>query len=348
MQAFDERARARTTAVDAPPDAPRHRIDMDADEGARRPRESTVVSTEIHGSDPEAAAAMYAEAYESTHVRFEPIMDDFAYSYRVTGDDRVTLRSSSIAATRSGSPRGLRQYILGWSNQHTFTVDDDAFGTVAVDRGVPIMLPLGRAVRVSAPSGTMQFVHIDAGFLEDVAALMTGEPPESLSLPVMVDADAIAALRTALCRVVPALLCASTDGQRRSALDVELGETILRAFAPFRDSLDGTGHSAVNRAKDAMLAQYARPLTVADVAEAAGVSVRTLQQAFLGETGAGPMHYLHELRLAKCRLALRRANAGETVAEVARTCGFRHMGRFAGDYVGKYDEYPSDTIRRHW
>ena len=304
---------------------------------------------ELHGTDPDAAAALYEAEYESRHVRFEPDAEAFFYSYRVTGDRRVTLRSSTITARRSGMPRPVRQYILGWSNQSGFTVEDDSSTAIEVDRGVPVMLPLGRALRVIAPAGTMQFLHFEASFLEDVAALVSGEPPESLTLPMMIDPEAVGALRGRLCGSAPALLSAATTARARQALDIEVAEAVLEAFAPSRLERDPrAGRSAVDRAKDAMLEYYAEQLTVAEVARAAGVSVRTLQQAFLGETGAGPMRYLHELRLAKCRLALRRSDPGATVADVARSCGFRHMGRFAGDYVARFDEYPSDTIRRHW
>ncbi len=58
------------------------------------------------------------------------------------------------------------------------------------------------------------------------------------------------------------------------------------------------------------------------------------------------MAYLRDLRLEKARLGLQLADPRETsVAMVAHSCGFRHMGRFSGSYRDAYGEYPGDTLR---
>jgi transcriptional regulator GlxA family with amidase domain len=92
--------------------------------------------------------------------------------------------------------------------------------------------------------------------------------------------------------------------------------------------------------------QYARTITLTDICDAAGVSPRTLQTWFMQCHGTSPMAFLQLLRLDRAQAALQAGNRGETsVATIAYDCGFRHMGRFAGAYLRRFNEYPTHTLR---
>jgi AraC-like DNA-binding protein len=134
-----------------------------------------------------------------------------------------------------------------------------------------------------------------------------------------------------------------------------LVESLIRGLLvavdhPFREALarpDTAYHPRPLRlAVEAMRADLARPFSVVDLAQLAGVSVRALQAIFHRHTGMTPIAYLRELRLACVHDALRHAGPGETtVARVAHRWGFGHLGRFAAAYREKYGVPPSATLR---
>ncbi|HET9895496.1 MAG TPA: AraC family transcriptional regulator [Streptosporangiaceae bacterium] len=91
----------------------------------------------------------------------------------------------------------------------------------------------------------------------------------------------------------------------------------------------------------------ARNHTVASLARAAGVSVRTLEKQFQRRLGVPPYRYLRHVRLERSRAELTATTDREiSVSEVAARWGFNHFGRFAQDYYSLYNEKPSETLRR--
>lgn len=101
----------------------------------------------------------------------------------------------------------------------------------------------------------------------------------------------------------------------------------------------------VKRAIDYMAANAKVPLQAKDIAESAGVSVRALQVAFQRFKDTTPLNYLRQLRLEGVRQDLCGPNT-DTVAVVARSWGFVHMGRFSELYKSAFGELPSDTRRK--
>ena len=102
----------------------------------------------------------------------------------------------------------------------------------------------------------------------------------------------------------------------------------------------------LRRAIDYMEANLDAPITIADIAEASRIAGRTLFQYFRDFRGTSPMRYLREARFEKVRDALRRAQPGESISQVAMRWGFSHLGRFAVEYRKRFGESPSETLRR--
>ena len=102
----------------------------------------------------------------------------------------------------------------------------------------------------------------------------------------------------------------------------------------------------VKRAIDYMQAHLDAPIMLADLVAASGVPGRTLLKHFNDHRGTTPMRYLRDARLGRVREALLRAEAGESVTQVAMTWGFHHLGRFAIEYRRRFGESPSETCRR--
>ncbi|MFJ6415945.1 AraC family transcriptional regulator [Paeniglutamicibacter sp. NPDC091659] len=87
-------------------------------------------------------------------------------------------------------------------------------------------------------------------------------------------------------------------------------------------------------------------LSVGDLAEALGVSIRTLQVALAKERGSTPSRMLREARLQRAHLMLGEADPHlDSVTSIAERCGFGHLGRFAQAYRQHFGMAPSQTLR---
>ncbi|MGA3210223.1 MAG: helix-turn-helix domain-containing protein [Terriglobales bacterium] len=87
-------------------------------------------------------------------------------------------------------------------------------------------------------------------------------------------------------------------------------------------------------------------LSVEQVAAAAGVSERTLRDAFQRYFGVSPVRYLNLRTLHQVRGVLKAADPSlATVTGIAAQFGVWQFGRFARDYRLLFNELPSQTLR---
>ncbi len=102
----------------------------------------------------------------------------------------------------------------------------------------------------------------------------------------------------------------------------------------------------VKRAIDYMVANISNPIGVEDIAQSAGVGVRALQVAFQQFKDTTPLNYLRQLRLESVRRQLIAVeHEAVSISDVARSCGFTHMGRFSLLYRETFGEMPTETLR---
>lgn len=102
----------------------------------------------------------------------------------------------------------------------------------------------------------------------------------------------------------------------------------------------------VMRAEEVMSAHAHKPLTIADVADACQVTVRTLQLAFRKHRGMTPLQFLINRRLMMARDLLLSPERSSNVQSVAMDCGFLSVGKFAQRYRAMFGELPSATLSR--
>lgn len=102
----------------------------------------------------------------------------------------------------------------------------------------------------------------------------------------------------------------------------------------------------VQQAIDYMHANLHLTLTMIDIADAIGVSDRSLQLGFRKFRNTTPAAYLRRIRLEAVHAELSLAQNELPVHEVAGKWGFAHMGRFAARYRAMYGVYPSETVKR--
>lgn len=107
------------------------------------------------------------------------------------------------------------------------------------------------------------------------------------------------------------------------------------------------GPRHLQRAIDYIHEHADETITVGDLARAACVSTRALEDAFRKHRDTTPQVYLREVRLDRVRKALLHAAGSQTsVTEIAYRNGFLHPGRFSAYYRERFGETPSQTLRR--
>jgi AraC-like DNA-binding protein len=101
----------------------------------------------------------------------------------------------------------------------------------------------------------------------------------------------------------------------------------------------------VRRAEAFMRANARMPLTIAEIAEAAGCGVRALQIAFHRFRGSTPMRVLQQARLEQARTEMLRPDQTQSLARIAAAHGFSSPTQFARFFRRKYGVYPSELLR---
>lgn len=146
-------------------------------------------------------------------------------------------------------------------------------------------------------------------------------------------------------------------GPQRGTLEapwVERFEQLLvefqQAHQPHQSPLEGdmhtrAGHARLHRLEAYLAHHLAAPLTLADMAEAADVSVRTLNALCRELRDCTPMELLRNTRLDTVRVRLQDGTVA-SVTEAALECGFTHLGRFAAYYRDRFGETPAQTRLR--
>ena len=137
----------------------------------------------------------------------------------------------------------------------------------------------------------------------------------------------------------------------RKQAEFEVARSLLLAIASsrfeakippsrFRDE-------GLQRALDYITSSANEAPRISDVCQAACISERTLQFAFLDHFGISPKQYLNFYRLNAVRRELHFADpSSSTVKQIAAHWGFWHMGKLGGDYYNLFGELPSETLKK--
>lgn len=210
--------------------------------------------------------------------------------------------------------------------------------------------------RFSADSARLN-VRMDQAALGALCAQLLGRTLDRpLEFSPVVRTDGIAHRRW-LCMARMLLDYASAPPARPLAARVhrQLEEMVMLMLLTehehsYSDSLNASAPAIAPRhvkaAEDFIRARAGDDLTLAEIARAVGVSIRTLGAGFRNYRDTTPMNYLREVRLNAAREDLLSGRPGSNVSEVAMRWGFGNLGRFAGAYRCRFGEYPSATLLR--
>jgi AraC-like DNA-binding protein len=223
---------------------------------------------------------------------------------------------------------------------------------VRMQPGVPTLFPVERRFEMEYQDWDQRLVHLRRDLVLDVAAedhLVDGTMAfDTTTTP---DSAALGQWRTAVSGALRALREEGDESLAWHEAQRDVARALFRMYplqaerfpAGYGTRSDGRLRAAV----EFIQAHAHQPLTVADIAQAAGLSIRGIQESFQRAFERSPMTYLREVRLGRVHEELRILDPQATsVADVARRWGFAHMGRFASVYANRFGEYPRETLRR--
>jgi AraC-like DNA-binding protein len=104
----------------------------------------------------------------------------------------------------------------------------------------------------------------------------------------------------------------------------------------------------IRRAEEYMRENAAEAITLQDVADNVGISLKTLHNGFQKYRQNSPKNFLKNLRLdlvQKDLIAAKQNNLNITVTQIALRWGFLHLSHFSESYYEKFGEYPSKTLK---
>jgi AraC-like DNA-binding protein len=134
----------------------------------------------------------------------------------------------------------------------------------------------------------------------------------------------------------------------------EMEDDLLASFLLLTEDSQATGKQAalpanyaLKHAEDYIYANLETAITRDELANIAGVSIRSLSRAFEKKYGTGPMAFVRQRRLDACFSRLRGSEPGvSTVTDVAMSYGFNHVGEFAIAYKKAFGESPSKSLQK--
>ncbi|MBI3144308.1 MAG: AraC family transcriptional regulator [Pseudogulbenkiania sp.] len=311
----------------------------------------------VHSRDPEEASSRLSNVYGCHQLSLRGRREDFDMHLQVARAGRLEMARLSFGAEVDLDQPPQRRFTLvttqlaGASEiANNGEVFRGGLGMIVVDSADAPVLK-----RFSRDSCRLN-LRLDQVRLEAKCAQLLGrELRAPLIFRRVLDPDSPAQVRwLALLRLLFA--CTGTSGQPCNPLLLEQVEEMAALFllteVPhsrselLQDSPLAIAPRHVKRAEDFIRSHAAAPLTLGDIAAAAGVSIRALTEGFRRTRQTTPMAFLREQRLLEVRTALREAGAGETVTAIALRWGFGNLGRFAADYRRRFGEAPLMTLRR--
>lgn len=306
----------------------------------------------IAGDDLDHARRTYQDAYGGAGFTVSPGDTDFSFRYASAGDDRVSLRTSTMAGHLSGEVPHLKEYVVSWFRSGGGELQRQRSAQVGEVSG-PFLLPSEQRFAFSFAPHRQHLVHFSPDFLEGVATEFHAGTPRAVSFDhdALPARDAVTRWREAVSAATTVLLDVAATPLLRMNAQLPLARALLHLFPWYGlDMPQILRDPPMARTRVALeyLHHHAHePITPADAASAAGLHTRTFQQATRRHLGMSPSAYLRGIRLDRARRDLSAATPEtSTVSAVARDWGFGHMGRFSSAYQVAFGERPCDTLRR--
>lgn len=303
----------------------------------------------LSGHVPADAVDLLSRLYAGNDLYCRPGSVDFGFQYIGIGDGLLQLRRLRLDGYLRGTLGAGNGVVMQWVTRGRARLSVGGETITTQPGSPPIMFPLGRPFQVEYNDVDQRLVHIDESLIRSVSAdtYFDGSPIsfETHLLPTETAVTQWAASITAAVRTF------RTNGPTSSAWSTSrhnVARALLQLY-PLNAERVGTPITSEADARFMAALQFTHahvhePITVADIAHAASISVRGLQEAFQRHLQRAPTTYVRQVRLDQVRLDLQTSDpASDTVADIARRWGFNHLGRFSATYAERFGEYPRQT-----
>lgn len=314
---------------------------------------SGVFRAEVTTRDVEAAADMISQSYSGAQMRRPEDGRPFSSTMRVIGDEHLSFMSLDQIASCGGTMPPQSSYVIG---EPSVTLRASS-GRLELDATRAFLYPVADVRGDFDQEVRLRMTQIEVSTVQQVAAAWTGS--ERHVVRFIDTAPVSAALERYWSSLVAHARRVADDEELfdnpliRHDLTQMLALGLLRTFPSnvsdpdaLRNVDRNTLPQAVRRAVSYMEEHASGAVTVAQIAAAARLSPRGLQEAFRRHLDTTPMRYLQRLRLDGSRQDLLAADPMTSSVEgIARRWGFTHLSRYASSYRAAFGEVPSDTLR---
>jgi AraC-like DNA-binding protein len=220
-------------------------------------------------------------------------------------------------------------------------------------------IPAGQTVEAESTAGGFLRLDIVEAELRRTVAGMHGRL-EAHASAVDLSSTRVVPLRIRGVNWLPMIraLCGTVDAfdcDAAALVTAGLDDVILRTVAmmlhperflePRREERPGRAFD-LDPLLERITADLGGRVTLGDLEAWGDASARTIQIAFQRRFGIGPMGWIRDRRLDLVRAKLLAAPEGATVREIAVACGLPRMATLVPEYVKRFGELPSVTLRR--
>jgi AraC-like DNA-binding protein len=307
--------------------------------------------------DPEETTEFFRQVYVGNRTSFRHVAPKGGFAAQFAG-------SSTLRADRLSGALGMDitadalGYVLFGQLQHGRWTLRSGDHEMRLGPGDNVLYPVVAPFRLEAQDFDFRVVSLPVGRVGALAAEYTGIDPADLRF------DSMSAVSPAMARHFShtlALLQRELTEPDSAAANPLVAEQLIQTAAALTltvfpntamtaGQLPAPGYvppAAVRRAT-AFIDEHAdEPITLSQIATAAGVKPRTLQAGFARHHDTSPMGYLRRVRLEGAHRNLQAADPtdGATVAGIAARWGFTNPGRFSTRYRQTYGQTPGHTLR---
>lgn len=318
-----------------------------------------VERTELVTRDMEAIAALVSKLYVEHRAQFRcdnpDQVDASVRSVTVNGLKAGLVRCAGVDYAAQASPPADLTAAVALRGCGSVTAGQERTDFTPGDA---LMYPVGRPCTVDLRDAEMTALQIPWVAAGALAEEHFGLPAADLRFEAMSPVSASrgstwSATAAFICRelvssgtaqVSPLIVQEMTRLAAAALLETFPNTTMTAGYVPRREQVP---LAAVRRAAAYIDAHAHRPVTLEEIASAAGVTGRALQYAFRRYYEVTPIGYLRRARLERADRELRDADpAGSaTVTAVARAWGWANPSQFTAAYRRRFGRLPSQTLR---
>ncbi|SDQ65675.1 AraC-binding-like domain-containing protein [Curtobacterium sp. UNCCL20] len=340
MVPTNETRRPATAEIDTIPSSP---DTGDVDERATGRYFRRLVGTDVH-----QALAFFGSDYDFRAPRVRRTHQQAHWDFAGVGDDRMSLRSSRFLVDLQTDSRTDGEFLVAWirGGSSTLTYGGESYD---LEPGVPVVLPFAETFELHHRDIAMNLVQLDSDFVRSIV----GEDDFTFETLRRPSAEGMRAWQSVVRGYASTWLDVDHELTPTAQRDITeaFATAAIAAFpqrSPWRSTVTGSGpeHERLRRALEYVHDHAREPIGTPEIAEAAGLSPRGLQQSLRRHLDQTPGELLRGVRLDGARADLVRSDRDETsVADVARAWGFGHLGRFSATYRARFGELPSESLR---